>query len=186
MQVHNPREPEMPPDLAEHRDAVVGFIRRTVGTHDLAEDLTQDVFLRAERKKATYRGHASIRTWLFAIALNVCRDHFRAKARQSRHLSSLASTKCVPSGEDIQHKVLEAEMAACINQYLFQLSKPQREVVALHDIGELNHQEIGKYLEISEANSRVLLHRGRRALRAILEEHCILSFDDSIPCEPRP
>jgi hypothetical protein len=42
-------------------------------------------------------------------------------------------------------------------------------------------------MDISEANSRVILHRGRKALRALLEEGCILSFDgDGIPCERRP
>lgn len=77
-------------------------------------------------------------------------------------------------------------MGNCISGYLFQLPERQREVVALHDMGGLDHQEIGRLLGISEANARVVLHRGRAALRAMLEEHCVLSFGDSVPCEPRP
>ncbi len=51
----------------------------------------------------------------------------------------------------------------------------------------LTHPEIAALLDISEANSRVILHRGRKALRPLLEESCILSFDgDGIPCERRP
>jgi RNA polymerase sigma-70 factor (ECF subfamily) len=60
-------------------------------------------------------------------------------------------------------------------------------VVALHDTAGLAHNEIALLLDISVANSRVLLHRGRAALREILKESCVLSFDgDDIPCERRP
>ncbi len=81
---------------------------------------------------------------------------------------------------------MQKEMATCIGRYVLQLPERQLEAVALHDMGGLGHAEIALHLGISEGNARVLLHRGRAALRRILEEHCVLSFDDSIPCEPRP
>ena len=49
----------------------------------------------------------------------------------------------------------------------------------------INHQEIADQLDLSLANARVILHRGRAALQKILEENCVLSLgQDSIPCEP--
>jgi RNA polymerase sigma-70 factor (ECF subfamily) len=91
------------------------------------------------------------------------------------------------SGEDIQHDLLEKEMSECIAEHLARLPDPYFDVVAFHDRAGLSHGEIAKALQISQANSRVLLHRGRAALREILDSACVLSFGgDDIPCERRP
>jgi RNA polymerase sigma-70 factor (ECF subfamily) len=172
-------------DLAPHRDAVLSFIWRMVGERDLAEDLTQETLLRAEQKRASFRGQALLRTWLFAIALNGCRDHFRAKARNAQRAVDLAPAERLPANVDLEQALAQTEMGSCITGYLFQLPKRQREIVALHDMGGLDHQEISRLLGISEPNARVLLHRGRTALRTLLEKHCVLAFDDTVPCEPR-
>ncbi len=173
-------------DLTRHREAVLGFVWRMVGARDVAEDLTQETFLRAEQHRASFRGQASMRTWLFAIALNACRDHFRAKARHAQCSSESSAAEHLPANVDLEQALAQTEMGACISGYLFQLPERQREIVALHDVGGLDHQEIGRLLGISEANARVLLHRGRAALRVLLEKHCVLSFEDDVPCEPRP
>jgi RNA polymerase sigma-70 factor (ECF subfamily) len=173
-------------DLAQHRDALLGFIWRMVGARDLAEDLTQDTLLRAEQNRASFRGQASPRTWLFAIAVNACRDHFRARARNAPRPLDLAPAERLPANEDLEQAFAQTEMGSCIAGYLFQLPERQREIVALHDMGGLDHGEISRLLGISESNARVLLHRGRAALRTLLEKHCTLAFDDTVPCEPRP
>lgn len=172
-------------DLTQYRDALVRFIKRVVGDGALAEDIAQESLLRAEQKRASYRGQASVRTWLFAVALNACRDHFRASARSAQHVVDFAAAERLPADVDLEQTLAQTEMGTCISAYLFQLPERQRAVVALHDMGELDHEEIGRLLGISEVNARVLLHRGRAALRTLLEKHCVLAFDDSIPCEPR-
>ncbi len=88
---------------------------------------------------------------------------------------------------DVELGTLKKEMSGCIGEYLIRLPQPQREVVALHDMAGLTHKEIAAQLDLSEANARVLLHRGRAAFRKILEEHCVLTLgEDAIPCERRP
>lgn len=177
---------ENPAELVQYRDAVLHFIHRLVGVQDLAEDLTQETLLRGEQNRASFRGQASLRTWLFSIAFNACRDHFRAKARNAQRSLELSAAEHVAANVNLEHDLAQTEMGSCISGYLFQLPERQREVVALHDMGGLDHQEIGRLLGISEANARVLLHRGRASLRALLEKHCVLAFGDSVPCEPRP
>ncbi len=172
--------------MAEHRGAVVGFLRRLVGDPALAEDLAQETFLRAQRSAASRRGEAGERTWLCAIALNLARDHFRAAGRRPRVTADARAAAEVACDADVEKALLEAEMAACIGEYLFRLPRPRRDVVALHDMAGLGHREIGAALGLSEANSRVLLHRGRAALRALLERDCNLSFREAIPCERKP
>lgn len=172
---------------AAQRDAVRGFVRRLLGDDALAEDLTQETFLRARRSAAGHRGEASERTWLSAIALNLVRDHFRAAARVPETTSDAGAIERVASdAPDAEHAVLAGEMSACIGEYLARLPSPQQDVVALHDMAGLKHREIAAHLGISEANSRVLLHRGQAALRDILERHCVLTLGaDDIPCERR-
>lgn len=171
--------------LTEHREAVRRFVLRLVGDPALAEDLTQEAFLRAVQRLETFRGEASARSWLFAIALNLCRDHFRAKAHvppSSRHPEQVDR---LPGRDDVEGETLRAEMSACIGGYVLRLPERQRQAVALHDLGGLDHDQTAALLGMSPGAFRVLLHRGRRALRELLETHCVVSLGDAIPCEPR-
>ena len=155
----------------------------------LADDLVQEVFLRAHRTRSRHRGEASEYSWLCAIGLNLVRDHYRSSSRNPASTNEGDACDQLTSdvAEDPEQRAMEAEMTACIAEFVVQLPQPQSDVVALHDAGGLTHPEIAALLDISEANSRVILHRGRKALRDLLEAGCILSFDgDGIPCERRP
>lgn len=175
-------------DLSEHRQAVLSFVTRLVRDVALADDLMQEAFFRATRTRKGHRGEASARSWLSAIALNLVRDHFRASGRRPHTTSDEEVLRHIQSeDEDAETAVLKKEMGDCIAEHLFHLPDTQHEVVALHDMAGLTHREIAVQLQISEENSRVLLHRGRSALREILEENCVLSVgSDAVPCERRP
>ena len=159
---------------------------RRVGDEALADDLTQETFLRVERSTSPYRGEASVRSWLCAIALNLIRDHFQRAARIPVTTFEPRALEDVDSEQDIERVLLESEMAACVGEFLLGLPQLQHDVLALHDMAGLTHPEIAAVLEISVVNSRVLLHRGRAALREILKENCRFSFEgDAVPCERR-
>jgi RNA polymerase sigma-70 factor (ECF subfamily) len=174
--------------VASHRRAVRGFVLKLVGDETLAEDLTQETFVRIQRAASPYRGEASPRSWLCAIALNVVCDHFRAVARTPESTSDTETLHAMASeSEGAELGVLKKKMSNCIGDYLIRLPQPQSEVAALHDMAGLTHKEIAAQLDISANNARVLLHRGRAAFRKILEKHCVLSLGkDAIPCERRP
>jgi len=174
-------------DIAKHQRAVQGFVLRLVGNETLAEDLTQETFLRVERSISQHRGEASEYSWLCAIALNLVRDHFRSVGRTPEITTDEAVLEVIPAGDkDAEQTLLLAEMSSCIAEFLTRLPQPQYNVVTLYDMAGLSHHEIATQLDISESNSRVLLHRGRSALREIMKQGCDLSFgDDAIPCERR-
>ncbi len=174
-------------NMVEHRDVIRRFVLRHVGNEAVADDVTQETFLRVQRSSGSYRGDASPRSWLCAIALNLVRDHFRAVGRLGETSPDPTEPEDLPSGEDGERALLESEMSACIGEYLLELPHPHYDVVALHEMAGLTHPEIASALDISLANSRVLLHRGRAALREILRRNCTLSFDgDGVPCERKP
>jgi RNA polymerase sigma-70 factor, ECF subfamily len=175
-------------DTTGFRPAIRGFVLRMVGNDALAEDLTQETFLRAYRSLNGYRGEASEYSWLCSIALNLVRDHFRSAGRLPEMITDADTMEMVPSTDDnAEQALLQAEMSNCVAEFLTRLPQPQYEVVVLYEMGGFNHQEIGAQLGISEPNSRVLLHRGRVALREMLKQGCSLSFgSDAILCERSP
>ncbi len=172
--------------IATHRPALRAFLLRVVGNESLAEDLTQEVFVRALRTSSEHRELSSLKTWLCSIALNLARDHFRAQSRK-KTFEAKEKFQAETSAEGEELKALHHEMANCIGEYLLRLPKLQCEVVAYHDMAGMTHAEIAETLGITVANSRVILHRGREALRKSLEQKCILDLKgDLIPCERRP
>ncbi|NQU55753.1 MAG: RNA polymerase sigma factor [Rhodospirillales bacterium] len=167
-----------------HREMVRAFILKLVSDPLLAEDLTQDVFVRVQRTSASFRGDATLKSWLCAIALNIVRDYFRAAGRLPETDGEPKALEAITDGDDIEDGLLEREMAACINEHVLFLPDRLSEVVALHDIAGLSHRQLGPVLGISEGHSRVLLHRGRAALKELLKDNCLLSFEsDDVPCE---
>jgi RNA polymerase sigma-70 factor (ECF subfamily) len=173
--------------LAAQRPEVRRFVLRHVGDEALADDLTQETFLRVERFRSGFGGESSERSWLSAIALNVNRDHYRATGRVSEAACAAELLEGRGSQADEEHALLESEMAACIGEYLAQLPRSHHEVVALHDMAGLTHREIATLLAISVANSRALLHRSRAALRELLKRNSVLPLHaDGVPCERRP
>jgi RNA polymerase sigma-70 factor (ECF subfamily) len=171
------------PNPASHRSAVWAFVLRLVGDEALADDLTQEAYVRAQKTESRLRETASEKSWLFSIALNAVRDHYRASARAPATAPDPAILDQLPARGEPEHAVLETEMSSCVVEYVMRLPDRQRDVVAMHDMAGLKHAEIGSILGVSEANSRVLLHRGRAALRELLENGCVLTPGDSIPCE---
>ncbi len=160
--------------LSLHRPWLEGLLRRLTGDPDLAQDLAQDTVLKATAH-AGPRDRDKTRAWLAAIAVNAARDHGRKVGRRPEVSDAEAVFHVVPAETpDPEALLLHAEMAACIAEFLDRLSSPQREVVALHDLVGLTHAEIAQRLDVSEANSRVLLHRGRATLKAWLDAGCVL------------
>ena len=174
-------------ELPSHRPAVEAFVLRLTGDPVLAEDMTQEAMFRASQKAATYRGESSMKSWLHAIALNLVRDHYRASNRRPETPTDTdALERLAGGGEDGELAHMKAEMSRCIAEHLLMLPEPQYNVVALHDLAGLGHKEIAEDLGISIANSRVLLHRGRRAFPDILKENCVLTLGrDEVPCDRR-
>ena len=178
-------EPRHKAEDAGECEFVHAFVLKLIGDPSLADDLVQETFLRAHKSAVAFKGDASRTTWLCAIALNVMRDHFRTTARLPRQVSNSEVLLALRNDKALEDDLVQREMASCIRQYVLRLPERQRDVVALHDIAGLTHREVSSALGISQSNSRILLHRGRTALRLLLEENCVLCFNDSVPCQPK-
>ncbi|MCB9798097.1 RNA polymerase sigma factor [Candidatus Nomurabacteria bacterium] len=137
---------------------IYGYIFRRVGSHEDAEDLTSQVFLKAFDKLGTfnYQGY-SFSSWIFRIATNALTDHYRKKSRRKElNLDGIAE----PSADtDLENEVNIIYKKAQVNIVLTRLSDKYQKVLTLKFYGQMEYEEIAETLNISVNNSRVLLHR---------------------------
>jgi RNA polymerase sigma-70 factor (ECF subfamily) len=144
-------------------ERVYRYCYRRLGTKELAEDATAQVFTRALAALPRYR-QASFRSWLFAVAHNVVVDAQRS-ARPTHSLDEAVEvTDPAPTPEQL---ALAGESDRYVLELLGGLPTDQRWVMELRLIG-LNDREIGEVLERSRGSVRVLQHRAIKRLRSIL------------------
>ncbi len=154
----------------EHFAQVYRFIARRVGT-GLAEDLAAEAFATAYRRRASYdRERGSLRSWLFGIAANIVREHWRDEQRLLELDARLASGGTGSFDDDADSRVVAAALAPQIAGALAALNPEQREVLLLHAWADLSHEEISAALGIANGTARSRLSRARAALRARLGE----------------
>ncbi|MDC8984854.1 RNA polymerase sigma factor [Mycobacterium marinum] len=159
-----------------------------------AEDAVQNAWVSAVRSIGKFEGRASVRTWMFRVVLNQVHTLARKEAntvpfatagpevdpRPSVDPERLIDPELgpnhwrdVPVRWDLlpEQRLLSAEVRSVVVEALQKLPGAQREVVAMRDLEGWSSEETCEALGISAVNQRVLLHRGRTALRAILEEY---------------
>jgi RNA polymerase sigma-70 factor (ECF subfamily) len=142
-----------------HVARVHGLARRMVG-HEEADELTQDVFVRAWEKLETFRGEAAFGTWIHRVAINVMlarqvtrrRDRGRFEDDDAR----IDSAPAVPR---------EAESRIDVEAALANLPEGARRVFVLHDMEGYKHHEIAELLDITVGTSKSQLHRARLLMR---------------------
>jgi len=142
-----------------HLPRIFGLVRRMTGGVD-AEDLTQDVFVRAWSKLDGFRGDSSFGTWLYRLAVNVVVERFRTlSAKRNQHIAVEPGPGDLAVPPDRPEARLDFEAA------LVRLPPGAREVFVLHDVEGYKHTEIGGLLGISVGTSKAQLHRARMILR---------------------
>jgi len=154
----------------EHFAPVYRFIARRVGA-DLAEDLAAEAFATAYRRRASYDpARGSLRSWLFGIATNLVRGHWRDEQQLLELDAQLAPARAAPFDDDADSRVAAAALAPRIAGALAALNREQRDVLLLHAWADLSHEEISAALGIANGTARSRLSRARAALRAQLGE----------------
>lgn len=149
-----------------HLPRVHALVRRMTGGRD-AEEVTQDVFVRAWQKLATFRGDASFGTWLHRLAVNVVIERFRTEqTRRARIHDGEEIFETLSSPPHTRDLGMDFEAA------LEKLPDGAREIFVLHDVEGYKHHEIATLLAISAGTSKAQLHRARMMLRRHLtQEH---------------
>ncbi len=137
--------------------------RRMVGPAE-ADEITQDVFVRAWQKLHTFRGEAAFGTWLHRLGVNLMLGYRGALGMRRRYLD-----EDVDPAEVASARPAPVELTLDFESAMERLPRGAKQVFVLHDVEGYKHEEIAEMLGITAGTSKAQLHRARMTLRKHLE-----------------
>lgn len=162
-------------DRYQHR--VYGFVRRMVLGADEADDVTQEVFIRAFQAFDRFDGRCSVRTWLFRIAYNLCVD--RSRRRERSHLdhalhAGLTEEQALEVADarwEPERLVFDEELQQVVEKAVAAMSEKLRSVLLLHDREDMPYEEIAQTLGVPIGTVKSRLFLARAQLKGVLTEY---------------
>ncbi|MBI3848246.1 MAG: sigma-70 family RNA polymerase sigma factor [Planctomycetes bacterium] len=160
--------------LRRHQEPILNLAYRFLGDRDEAEDLTQDVFLRLYRARASYRPDAKFTTWLYRIASNACLNALRArKGRRAMSLEGLAADGRNATPIQIEDTkasappvaLLRDEMGERIRGIVDGLPDAQRLAIVLNKYQDLSYEEVAEAMDLTVMAVKSLLFRARERIK---------------------
>jgi RNA polymerase sigma-70 factor (ECF subfamily) len=169
-----------------HWRRVFNVAYKFVGTHDQAEDLTQDIFLKVFKSLETFDRRANFQTWLISVSRNLCIDHYRSvrKERQTidRDVDANELTPAAVEAGPIA-ALEQRDRVTLLREALASLPDTLRTAVLMRDIQELSYQDIATRLELPEGTVKSRINRGRTELARQIKR---LRGDDFSPSGASP
>jgi RNA polymerase sigma-70 factor (ECF subfamily) len=171
--------------LADHGDALYRYARLRVHNREAAEDLVQEAFLAAIKSPETFRGAASVRTWLVSILRRKIVDHYRKVSAARAHLESDVQTggdrfglfsadgqwvEAIAPWKTPPQILEDREFWSVLDTCLGRLPRALASAFVLRELMELETAELRDMLSLSPGNLRVRLFRARQLLRECLEK----------------
>lgn len=167
--------------VARYKNKVYNYVNRMVHGVADAEDITQEIFVRAYLSINSFQGRASLNTWLFRIATNICIDYNRKHGRLKGLTTSLQKDD---SAEDADSELqiadgryqperlaLNKELGEQLQAAMNELPEKHRSVVLLHDIEGLAYEEIAGIVDCPVGTVKSRLFNARMALREKLSHY---------------
>lgn len=146
------------------------FLSRLTGDpHTDLEDMVQATFVAIHRTASSFRGTASVRTWVFAVASNIARRHIRDEVRRRSALQRLAKIPPVPAGRP-DESVEQQQMLQRMREALSALPHDLRVSLVMCDLEGIAGREAAAALGIPQGTLYRRVHEARLALRALVEE----------------
>ena len=159
--------------VLKYQDRIYRLIQRLVRGSDVVDDLAQEVFIRAYRSLGDFKGESSLYTWLYKIALNLCRNTYRTRSRQPVHEEldeSHGSAGLEDRGGTPEDEILRMEFWEHLRRGLDELPAEQREAVVFCDLEGMSYEEMASVMGVPIGTVRSRLHRARLELHELLVE----------------
>lgn len=145
------------------------FFLQLGGDEELAADATHDVFLRAYEARSRYQKGRSASTWLFTIAYNICRNHYRSNAYEAQLLATLDAEPI--TNEQIEVQLDAATLDQALEQVLSELPAPLHQLFSLHYQEELTIPQVAEIVGIPEGTVKSRLHKTMNIIRKKLKKY---------------
>ena len=145
------------------------FFLQLGGDEELAADATHDVFLRAYEARNRYQKEYRVDTWLFTIAYNICKNHYRSNAYEAELLATLDAEPIVE--QKIEVKLDAASLDKALEQVLNELPSPLHQLFSLHYQEELTIPQMAEIVGIPEGTVKSRLYKTMNIIRKKLKQY---------------
>ncbi len=148
---------------------IVNVAYMMIGDRHDAEDVAQDAFIRAYKALPNFRHKAKFSSWLYQIALNLCKDYLKSKARTIRKMDDEKLQALDKRMEGaVTQVLLEAELSEAMRDVIYSLPELYREVFVLRHLQGVEYDEIAEITRVPADTVRVRAYRARELLRSSL------------------
>ncbi len=170
----------------EYYPAIQRYLIRFVGQKE-AEDLAQEVFIKAGQSLDSFRNEAQVSTWLYRIATNAAIDRMRQPNFRRETVLSQLNPELAGEGQSMENDAMRRATNECIRGMIEDLPQTYRQLMILSELQEMSNQQIADVLGLSLNVVKVRLHRGKAKLKQKMLEYCQLSRDErnELTCDPK-
>ncbi len=155
----------------KHESELRGWLRGRLGNPHDAEDMLQDLFIKAMRQDRKFCEIANARAWLFEVARNAVADRLRLKKEQVELPDDLAA-------EQEETPAIES-LAACLPHALSELSDEDRDAITRCDLEGMSQEDYARLQNLTLPGAKSRVQRARKRLREHLSDACQVKFDDA-------
>jgi RNA polymerase sigma-70 factor, ECF subfamily len=166
--------------MSTHHAEIYRYVLRVTARSGEADDLSQETFIRAYRAYRALPPDANVRAWLFAIATNLCRNHFRSERRRRAAYAGVQSGSRTADHDGPESVALAREARALTQGVIDGLPLKQRLAFVMRKLHDLDYDAIGQSLDCSSESARAHVFQALRKVRQTLTGHAIPDT------EPRP
>ena len=156
--------------IEKYNKAIVNFIYRNINDGSRAEELAQKVFVRCYLNIKHYNQRYKFTTWLYTIAVNLCKNELRDKTRRPKsvELTDLVRTPNVGSDSPVQ-ALADKELREKVSRAVQSLPEDQREAIIMSVYNDLSYKEIAQVLKTNENTIKSWVFRGKQMLFEMLK-----------------
>jgi len=152
-----------------YQKPLLNFIYRYVGDRHMAEDLTQEVFLRIYQAAPKFEPRAKVSTWIFKIAVNLCINELKRNERGSKLVQDLHKAADSRADSTPPTTIENREMQQRIMEALNKLPESQRMAILLKLFQGMSYKEIASVMGASVSSIESLIFRARTRLKQLLQ-----------------
>jgi RNA polymerase sigma-70 factor (ECF subfamily) len=172
--------------VRRYSSRMVNVVYQMTGDSELAQDIAQETFYRAYRSASTYKQIAKFSTWLYTIALNLCRNELRRRKHKFYSLEEMAEREEEPGVRiDIEDEsakpdrdVEQKELSELIKMAIDRLPEKFRQPLVLRDVQGLSYEETGEILNLPEGTVKSRINRARQRVKEILRPYLDEAFNE--------
>ena len=156
--------------MNKYGQEILQLVYSYVNNKEVSEDLTQDIFVKCYKSLHTYKGKSKLRTWLWRIAINHCKDYIKSWYNKKVIVAENESTYTGVQKESVEQKVIQNDEDRRLASAVMNLPIKYREVIYLFYFEELPIKDIAMVIEVKENTIKTRLKRAKELLKKRLEE----------------